>query len=123
MQMMQIRFFPQSGTRGNFIGILWGENPVSLISIIATPIKRRRFKSKWEGEARAGRGRGSLWLSGTGKNESPVVSAPGLPPGLVELPGDPVVNIPVLVEGDVFDEGFPALREDVLQRTFPNWRG
>ena len=60
MQMMQIRFFPQSGTRGNFIGILWGENPVSLISIIAAPIKLRRFKSEWEGEARVGRRKGSL---------------------------------------------------------------
>ena len=46
-----------------------------------------------------------------------------LPPGLVELPGDPMVSIPVLGEGDVFDERLPALREDVLQRAFPNWRG
>ncbi|TSA31082.1 MAG: hypothetical protein D4R65_11910 [Verrucomicrobiaceae bacterium] len=60
MQMMQIGFFPQSGTRGNFIGTLWGKNPVSLISIIAAPIKLRRFKSEWEGGARVGRGRGSL---------------------------------------------------------------
>ena len=46
-----------------------------------------------------------------------------LPPGLVELPGDPVVNIPVLGERDVFDETLPALREAILQRAFPNWRG
>ena len=121
--MMQIGFFPQSGTRGNFIGILWGKNPVSLISIIAPPDQTPPVYVGVGGEARVGRGRGSLWLSGTGKNESPVVSAPGLPPGLVELPGDPVVNIPVLVERDVFDETLPALREDILQRAFPNWRG
>ena len=32
-----------------------------------------------------------------------------LPPGLVEGPGDPLVDIPVPVEGDVFDERLPAL--------------
>ena len=49
-----------------------------------------------------------------------------LPPGLVERPGDPLVDIPVPVEGDVFDKRLPALREDVLQRAFPHlcreWR-
>jgi len=46
-----------------------------------------------------------------------------LPAGLVELSGDPLVDIPVFGEGDVFDEGIPSLREDVLQRAFPKWRG
>ena len=32
-----------------------------------------------------------------------------LPAGLVEGPGDPLVDIPVPVEGDVFDERLPAL--------------
>ena len=45
----------------------------------------------------------------THQPESLVVTAPGLPPGLVEGPGDPLVDIPVPVEGDVFDERLPAL--------------
>ena len=32
-----------------------------------------------------------------------------LPAGLVEGPGDPLVDIPVPVEGNVFDERLPAL--------------